>query len=155
MRLLLLQSCFLVQSGFNPPLTVYFLNCEDAFSKAFFIDANAASTPVCLCCTADSLAARISCNFLFAASRLARIALSCSSNLGTCLRAHFVASGSQLVDFNIPFPNLRFHHSEVFVFLAHVGTPSSGHKQLMQITRATGSSKDQPSLARRQSRCWY
>src|SRR5438876_171050 len=30
-------------------------------------------------CHADSLAVRISCNFLFAASRLARIALSCSS----------------------------------------------------------------------------
>ena len=65
----------LIQSGFNPPLTVYFLNCEDAFSKAFFIDAHAVSTPVCMCCHADSLAARISCNFLFAASRLARIAI--------------------------------------------------------------------------------
>src|ERR1700738_4689238 len=32
-------------------------------------------------CHADSLAARISCNFLCAASRLARIALSCSSYL--------------------------------------------------------------------------
>ena len=52
----------LIQSGFNPPLTVYFLNCEDAFSKAFFIDAHAVSTPVCMCCHADSLAARISCN---------------------------------------------------------------------------------------------
>src|SRR5438067_12847461 len=34
-----------------------------------------------MCSHADSLAARISCNFLLAASRLARIALSCSSNL--------------------------------------------------------------------------
>src|SRR5438128_2417244 len=32
-------------------------------------------------CQADSLAVRISCNFLYAASRLARIALSCSSAL--------------------------------------------------------------------------
>src|SRR5438128_519792 len=32
-------------------------------------------------CHADSLAVRISCNFLYAASRLARIALSCSSYL--------------------------------------------------------------------------
>jgi hypothetical protein len=65
----------------NPPLTIYFLNCEDAFSKAFFIEAHAVSTPACMCCHADSLAVRISCNFLFAASRLARIALICSSYL--------------------------------------------------------------------------
>src|SRR5438093_12282464 len=32
-------------------------------------------------CHADSLAVRISCNFLYAASRLARMALSCSSYL--------------------------------------------------------------------------
>lgn len=44
--------------------SVYFLNWEDAFSKAFFIDAHAASIPDCICCHADSLAVRISCNFL-------------------------------------------------------------------------------------------
>src|SRR6266568_671077 len=37
--------------------------------------------PACMFCQADSLAARISCNFLYAASRLARIALSCWSYL--------------------------------------------------------------------------
>src|SRR6266568_6824617 len=60
---------------------IYFLNWEDALSKAFFIDAHAASIPACMFCHADSLAVRISCNFLYAASRLARIVLSCSSYL--------------------------------------------------------------------------
>src|SRR6516165_3613352 len=64
---------------FRPTAIVYFLNCEDALSNAFFIDAHAVSTPVCMCCHADSLAARISCSFLLAASRLARMALICSS----------------------------------------------------------------------------
>src|SRR5215813_12291546 len=63
------------------PLTVYFLNWDDALSKAFFIDAHAESIPACMLCHADSLAVRISCNFLCAASRLTRISLICSSYL--------------------------------------------------------------------------
>src|SRR5438094_7353214 len=60
--------------------TCYVLNCDDALSNAFFIDAHAASTPACMSCHADSLAVRISCNFLYARSRLARIAFNCWSN---------------------------------------------------------------------------
>jgi hypothetical protein len=41
----------------------YYLYCEAAFSKAFFIVVQAASMPDCICCHADSLALRISCNF--------------------------------------------------------------------------------------------
>src|SRR5262249_33442507 len=59
----------------------YFLTCDEALSKALFIAAHAESIPDCMCCHADSLAARISCNFLWAASRWARIALICSAYL--------------------------------------------------------------------------
>src|SRR5215471_15549819 len=57
----------------------YFLICDEALSKAFFIDSHVASIPDCICRHADSLAVRISCNFLYAASRLARIDFSCSA----------------------------------------------------------------------------
>src|SRR5207248_2001472 len=39
--------------------------------------------------------------------------------LDTGLSAHLVAFGPQLIDLGIPFPDLRFHHREVFIFLAH------------------------------------
>jgi len=42
---------------------VHYLYCDTALSRAFFIDAQAASTPDCMSCHADSLAVRISCNF--------------------------------------------------------------------------------------------
>src|SRR5262249_25642444 len=60
---------------------VYFLNWDDALSKAFFIDVHAESIPACMFCHADSLVVRIACSFLCAASRLARITLICSSYL--------------------------------------------------------------------------
>src|SRR4030095_2778719 len=41
----------------------------------------------------------------------------------------------------ISFLNLRFHHRDRFIFLAHFGSPSSGDKQLLQITTASGSSE--------------
>src|ERR1700694_2835160 len=37
--------------------------------------------------------------------------------------AHLGAFGSQLIDLSIPFPDLRFHHRKVFIFLAHGETP--------------------------------
>src|SRR5438105_10297357 len=38
---------------------------------------------------------------------------------GTCLGAGLIAFCSQLIDVGIPFLDLRFHHREVFIFLAH------------------------------------
>src|SRR5439155_6562212 len=44
-------------------------------------DDHDAPIPDCMCCDADSVVVRLSCNFLYAASRFARMALSCSSYL--------------------------------------------------------------------------
>ena len=46
----------------NSPPGRHHLNCDAAFSNAFFIEVQAASIPDCMCSHADSLAVRISCN---------------------------------------------------------------------------------------------
>src|SRR6266536_191077 len=75
-----------------------------------------------MCCHADSLAARISCNFLLAASRLARIALSCSSNLA---RASALACSLFALSLSTSASHFLICDSiiAVFIFLAHGETP--------------------------------
>src|ERR1700682_6004913 len=47
---------------------------------------------------------------------------------GPRVGTHLGAFGFQSIDLSIPFPDLRFHHREVFIFLAHGETPLLGSR---------------------------